>query len=47
MKIESKAYRKDGTEVTGRIKPPLELQIELVRSLNANKKVVAKNEKVA
>ncbi len=45
MKV--RAFRKDGTEVIGRVKPPIELQVELVRSLNANKKVVAKNEKVA
>lgn len=45
MKI--RAFRKDGTEVVGRIKPPIELQLELMMALNGNKKVVIKREKVA
>ena len=42
MKV--RAFRKDGTEVVGCIKPPIELQLELMMALNGNKKVMFKKD---
>ena len=33
MKVESKAYRKDGTEVVGSVMCPLDIQIEIMIAL--------------